>query len=166
VFLGFAELPETVVQRFAAIAKIPYRLGYEINKACKVLGAEALIPLIPQIESGELTRSEVQQMQVPAVSAPPPRSEAGLSNAGKPAAPCGADGKASDSPAAALPVADKKAYVSATGQKLFTYSPASRGWLIRIAPEISASLDETALLALGEWLEGYLRQTGKTRPLD
>ena len=143
-YLGFAELPEAVAARFAALAKIPYRLGYEINKACKALGEEAVIALIPRIEAGELSREDVQRLQ-----AQPAQAKA-AAQAAPPLAVYPA-------PAAA---ALKKSVAGAAGQRLFTYNPASRGWLIRIAPEVSARLDEALMLEIGKLLEAHLAAGG------
>ena len=63
LYLGFAELPSEVVEKFADITKIPYRLGYEINKTCKTIGIEETLKIIPSIESGSLSRADVQNMQ-------------------------------------------------------------------------------------------------------
>ena len=63
LYLGFAELPDEVVEKFADITKVPYRLGYEINKTCKTIGIEETLKIIPSIESGSLSRADVQNMQ-------------------------------------------------------------------------------------------------------
>jgi len=236
-YLGFADLPEAVAGRFADIAKIPYRLGYEINKACKALGEDAIIGLIPQIESGELSRSAIQQMQAEVVGSPAqavPKEPARLTNASfidirspgqarheapkqtaSPAAPAnselpdfGAESAAPPKietnaenaadlwgdvvspvlppstasgenevtgPLTASPISNgqnrtepaeadrpqtesqlKKSFVSSTGRRLFTYNQASRGWLIRIAPDVSMRMDEGLMLDFGRLLEAYL----------
>jgi len=227
-YLGFAELPETVAEHFTDISKIPYRLGYEISRACKMLGAEAVIALIPKIESGELSRSAIQQMQtqriggaaqdlLPAAGQAKARVVAG--NLQDPVAKVaaqatsqqsaaqavayaklesGAESSSSEAlavetnaensdglwgsspessptrltnrPEAMLPHAPaeistsharnepqlKKSFVSSTGSRLFTYNQASRGWLIRIAPDVSMRMDEALMLEFGKLLEAYL----------
>jgi hypothetical protein len=50
----------------------------------------------------------------------------------------------------------KKRVLSSSGHKLFTYNPATRGWLIRIAPEVSARMNETLMLEIGKLLEAHL----------
>ena len=163
-YLGFAELPEAVVRGFAAIAKIPYRLGYELNKACKALGEDAIIPLLPKIESGELGRDEIQQMQTRQVGASAladaSGQEQGQDGAGdaedkaNPPPPEQPGTRKLDEPQS------KRSFVSASGRKLFTYNQASRGWLIRINPDVSMAVDEDLMLKFGQWLEAYLEGSG------
>ncbi len=69
LYLGFAELPDPVAEAFGRIAQVSYRMGYAIARACKVLGAEALIGLVPKIEAGEITRDDLERMATPTVSA-------------------------------------------------------------------------------------------------
>lgn len=135
-YLGFAELPEAVAARFADLTKIPYRLGYEISKACKALGEEAVAALVPKIESGEVSRSDIQALQAPPANMPSPA-------------------RLPEAPAQAGPRL-KKSVAAASGRRLFSYNPASRGWLIRLAPEVSARMDEALMAEFGQWLEARL----------
>lgn len=180
-YLGFAELPEAMSASFANIAKIPYRLGYEINKACKVLGEAAILPLIPKIESGELSRNDVQLMQTRIIDStaqtktieptesnldadddlntnPTQHDEAGATPL-RPSTPHQAN-------ASNLPQESqlKKSFLSASGRKLFTYNQASRGWLIRIAPDISMRMDEALMLEFGKLLEAHLEVAQGSAP--
>ena len=171
-YLGFADLPEAVVQSFSAIAKIPYRLGYELNKACKTAGEDAIIPLVPKIESGELTRDEIQQMQTRKVGKQdlPSESEADIGGPAELAPPESSGFAELETESAPLENSvpqqvdepqPKRSYVSASGRKLFTYNQASRGWLIRIPPEVSMAVDEDLMLKFGQWLEARLETTGE-----
>lgn len=183
-YLGFAELPETVARSFASIAKIPYRLGYELNKACKAMGEDAIIPLVPKIESGELSRDEIQQMQTRKVDASalpagmlPEQGQVPAKQAKTPSTladvglPQQAEVEAGTRPKGESPVSRKldepqfkKSFVSSSGRTLFTYNQASRGWLIRIHPEVSMAMDEALMLKFGQWLEAYLESADASRP--
>ncbi len=202
LYLGFAELPQEVVERFSDITQVPYRLGYEIYKACQALGNEHVINIIPKIEAGELSRTDVQNLRVRAVtevstiasppaaplptaaapdSTPPSETEGPLADptpaqspweaAGHPDVPTSAtedvaapsSEPAEPRPQATPPVPSivrtqsqpRNIYLSSSGQKLFTYNNATRGWLIRIAPEVSSSIDEDFMRALGRLIESY-----------
>ena len=61
-YLGFAGIPEHVVKAFENISLIGYRVGYEIAKACEILGDGAVIKLIPKIEAGKLGKDDLRQL--------------------------------------------------------------------------------------------------------
>lgn len=170
LYLGFAELPEAVAASFADITQLPCRTGYELSKACKTLGEEAVLALIPKIEAGELTRENIRRLQAPAIAggdalpAPDPLLPADASSpAGEHStAPLpleGGGGEGDKNQASAKPV-PKKRVLSSAGQALFTYNPASRGWLIRIPPDISSRMDESLMLEIGKLLESHLNGGG------
>jgi hypothetical protein len=153
-YLGFADLPGRVAAGFADITRLPYRTGYELSKACKTLGEEFILELIPKIESGELSRDDIQRLQVQAVS--------GENLSGGQADPPLEDSLTQTKPPAAEPVpTPKKRVLSSAGQALFTYNPASRGWLIRIPPDISSRMDESLMLEIGKLLEAHLNGGSK-----
>lgn len=203
-YLGFAELPNTVAEAFGNIAAVSYRMGYAIAKACKSQGMEAIIPLIPRIESGEISRQDIEAMQAQWVGAAHMPGETQTISAPRTLAPGNPLGtvRVSDSNAPIIledadtvsgavgtevagqgvkPADDrpempptfnqhdiggrayseppKKIFVSTSGRKLFTYNQASRGWLIRINPEFSAEIDESAIINIGRFIEELLGQS-------
>ena len=188
LYLGFAELPDVVVQNFSDITKVPYRLGYEINKTCKAIGIEETLKIIPGIESGSLSRTDVQGMQANIITSAPSRADNRLPMAETYALPDpSADAPAPWSDANAqhpilenpipasetmdkhgLPTTEtpvhsiiqtqslaKNIFLSSSGHKLFTYNHASRGLLIRIAPEVSMMMSEAFMHDLGKLIEAY-----------
>jgi ParB/RepB/Spo0J family partition protein len=168
LYLGFAELPDAVVANFSDITKVPYRLGYEINKTGKAIGIEEIIKIIPGIESGGLSRADVQGMQANVIASSPSRADnrppvAGARAEHAPPAPLpGPDGQhptlASETPAHSIVQAQalpKNIFLSSSGRKLFTYNHASRGLLIRIAPEVSMMMSEAFVQDLGKLIEAY-----------
>jgi len=222
LYLGFAELPDTVVEKFADITKVPYRLGYEINKTCKAIGIEETIKIIPDIESGSLSRTDVQNMQANVVTSGsnPIANGQSVSQPSVLSIPLdqkadsmlaswrqdnvletkGLVGKQSDAQIASIfsdsatpleqssdekqasnietitvnndagdatsthaiiqaPSSLKNILLSSSGRKLFTYNNASRGWLIRIDPEISKKIDEDFMKQLGTLIESYCGQS-------
>ena len=178
LYLGFAELPIEVAEAFTDMTKVPYRLGYELNKTCKALGIEETLKLIPNIESGNLSRTDVQNLQANVilsdvtadasrVDAPAQAAEAthqALPLENKIAAP--QDHGTEELPkagASAYAIVDapspvKHVFLSSSGQKLFTYNNASRGLLIRVAPEISVVMGEAFMQDLGKLIETYCRK--------
>jgi ParB/RepB/Spo0J family partition protein len=227
-YLGFAALPEIVADKFDNIARISYRTGYAIAKACEVTGVDAVLPLINKIESGEISRNDLERMRIRAVNTAPaspadypepqdamasqplsdprvfPLPELGsiptdteaegragatarlaLSGTGgetrvtdKPwhpdqGQPDGQESSEEDraSPASArtrvsahpsIPVSWRedphdrplrKTFVSVNNRALFSYHQASRGWLIRINPEVSMEIDESLILEIGALIE-------------
>lgn len=176
-YLGFAELPDPVVKVFNNISSISYRMGYAIAKACKSQGVEAIVPLIPGIESGELGRQDIESLQVQVVALSQIPSETSEVSELK---PVDADAETAEQEVynfdvkTVTPSTDassestdnrtyselpKKVFVSATGRKLFTYNQASRGWLIRLNPEFSGHIDESAILSIGGFIENLLGQS-------
>ncbi len=188
LYLGFAELPDAVVQSFSDITKVPYRLGYEINKTSKAIGIGETLKIIPSIESGSLSRTDVQSMQANIITSAPSRTDNRPPTAethAEPDPPADAHALLSDSngqspvienpiptpetmdkhglPAAETPVHSiiqtqslaKNIFLSSSGHKLFTYNHASRGLLIRIAPEVSMMMSEAFMHDLGKLIETY-----------
>ena len=49
----------------------------------------------------------------------------------------------------------KNIFLSSSGHKLFTYNHASRGLLIRVAPEVSIRMSEAFIQDLGKLIEAY-----------
>lgn len=139
LYLGFAELPKRIADAFANLAGLSYRTGYALARAVKALGEDAVLALVPKIEAGGIGRDDLERMAAPK----PPETTAspapGL-EAGRKAAPA------------------KKALVSSDGVRLFTYSQAGRGWLIRIDPALSSQVDEDLLREIGGLIESRLRQ--------
>ncbi len=206
LYLGFAELPDEVAASFADMTRIPYRLGYEIYKACQALGVEEVLKMVPKIESGELSRGDVQQLranwltaisesaggQAPALPLPLTADRLDASSTNQPAgyglwdlqptpveipaeaangaSPSALDGAIPAANPSAPPVDDarpsilhiqsqtRNIFVSPSGQKLFTYNHATRGCLIRIAPEVSPSINEDFMRKLGQLIESYYAQ--------
>lgn len=174
LYLGFADLPGAVADAFADITRLSYRTGYALARAAKAQGAEAFIPLVPRIESGEIGRDELERMATPDV--PTAADTGGMAQS----PPGGLDGDPCPVPAddivesnaepglaavaapTALPLEAprKKALLSASGQRLFSYHPAARGWLIRIDPGISARIDEDLMLEIGRLIEAKLALGG------
>jgi ParB/RepB/Spo0J family partition protein len=138
LYLGFAELPTAVADAFANLAGLSYRTGYALARAVKALGEEAILGLVPKIEAGEIGRDDLERM---VASAP--------ETASNPEPEVEANRKAASA---------KKALVSSTGVRLFTYSQAGRGWLIRIDPALSSQVDEDLLREIGGLIESRLRQ--------
>jgi len=188
LYLGFAELPDAVVQSFSDITKVPYRLGYEINKTSKAIGIGETLKIIPSVESGSLSRTDVQSMQANIITSAPSRTDNRLPMAethAEPDPPADAHALLSDSngqspvienpipasetmdkhglPTAETPVHSiiqtqslaKNIFLSSSGHKLFTYNHASRGLLIRIAPEVSMMMSEAFMHDLGKLIETY-----------
>jgi ParB/RepB/Spo0J family partition protein len=188
LYLGFAELSDVVVQKFSDITKVPYRLGYEINKTSKAIGIEETLKIIPSIESGSLSRIDVQSMQANIITSASSRTDNHPPMAetyAVPDPPADAPALLSDSngqnpkienpiPAsetmgtnglltAETPVQSiiqtqptvKNIFLSSSGHKLFTYNNASRGLLIRIAPEVSMMMSEAFMHDLGRLIEAY-----------
>jgi ParB/RepB/Spo0J family partition protein len=187
LYLGFAELPDVVVQNFSDITKVPYRLGYEINKTSKAIGIEETLKIIPSIESGSLSRTDVQSMQANIITSAPSRTDNRLmaETYAVPDPSADAPGLLSDSngqhpiienplpasetmdkhglPTTETPVHSiiqtqslaKNIFLSSSGHKLFTYNHASRGLLIRIAPEVSMMMSEAFMHDLGKLIETY-----------
>jgi ParB/RepB/Spo0J family partition protein len=164
LYLGFAELPDAVVANFSDITKVPYRLGYEINKTGKAIGIEEIIKIIPGIEAGSLSRADVQGMQANVIASSPGRADnrppIAVDRAEQ--APPAPDGQhpapASETPAHPIVQAQalpKNIFLSSSGHKLFTYNHASRGLLIRIAPEVSMMMSEAFMRDLGKLIEAY-----------
>jgi ParB/RepB/Spo0J family partition protein len=176
LYLGFAELPDAVVRHFSDITKVPYRLGYEINKTSKAIGIEEIIKIIPGIESGSLSRTDVQGMQANVIISAPSRTDN---------QPHIAEARAEHDPPAPMPDANgqhpiienpipssetaahsiiqtqalpKNIFLSSSGHKLFTYNHASRGLLIRISPEVSMMMSEAFMQDLGKLIEAYCGQ--------
>ncbi len=184
LYLGFAELPIEVVEAFADMTKVPYRLGYELNKTCKAIGIEETLKLIPSIESGDLSRTDVQNLQANVIQS----TATANANANDAAAKADVPTQAAEATHQLLPLENKisapqdpgpnelpeartsayaivdapspvkHVFLSASGQKLFTYNNASRGLLIRVAPEISVVMGEAFMQDLGKLIEAYCRK--------
>lgn len=71
LYLGFADLPDRIAEAFTAIAKLSYRTGYVVARACKTVGVETMLPLVPRIEAGEISRDDLEQITNPVVRAVP-----------------------------------------------------------------------------------------------
>ncbi len=189
LYLGFAELSDLLVKEFSDITKVPYRLGYEINKTSKLIGVEETLKIIPGIESGSLSRSDVQNMQAHIVmssvsqtddQAPIAKTDSGTSpptnnDADKldfiDQTPIINKDKTIESNTMSadelpntetlpqsiiqIPSAPKNIFLSPSGRKLFTYNHASRGLLIRIAPEVSTLMSDAFIQDLGKLIEAY-----------
>lgn len=120
-FLGFAGLPGRVVGKFENIALIGYRLGYEIARACEILGENAVIKLIPRIESGKLGKDEIRQLY---------ETEKNAIN----------DGKVIHSQSS---ISIK--YTNADGESLFTYKKGAKGSFLLFSPHVAQWLDDDML---------------------
>lgn len=164
LYLGFADLPDAVAGAFADIARLSYRTGYALSRAVKAQGAEALVPWVPGIESGAITRDELERMGTPTVPTQTPAEAEPASLAGTGAANIRPPRPAPEPKAAAVAAPTvaspetprKKNLLSASGQRLFSYHPAARGWLIRIDPGLSPQVDEDLMLAIGRLIEARL----------
>ena len=165
-------MPEAVVEKFSDITKVAYRLGYEINKTCKAIGIEETLNLIPGIESGSLSRTDVQAMQANIITTLPdalahqPDPDEPLVSLEPPPLPPVSVSVVAD--ANGLPEAHKpphtiiqtespvkNVFMSSSGHKLFAYNNASRGMLIRIDPGISMKMNNDFIQDLGRLIEAY-----------
>jgi ParB/RepB/Spo0J family partition protein len=224
-YLGFATLPKAVAEKFGNLAGISYRTGYAIAKACEAVGVATVLPLVDKIESGEISRDDLERMRILAVNTVPAnRLEPRDTTAGQPPSDLwvsahpepgsvptadeaqgtagaaarlahsgtGGETRATDepwypdpnqpdgqeasegdraspanartevSPRRSIPVPShedphdrplRKTFVSASKRALFSYHQASRGWLIRINPEVSMEIDESLILEIGALIE-------------
>jgi len=125
-YLGFAGLSQEVVKEFNNISLIGYRVGYEIAKACEILGDDAVIKLIPKIEAGKLGKDEIRHLYEF------DRNEKG-------------EGKIIHTQSST-----SIKYTNAEGESLFTFKKGAKGSFLLFSSQVAQLVDDSLLEKIKE----------------